>query len=264
MSNVLSNKANKLFLILGGFFVANAMVAEMIGVKIFSLEATLGFAPLDFELFGVEGLGFDLSAGVLIWPVVFIMTDVINEYYGLKGVRFLSFMTVILLIYAFFALFFAIWLTPNEWWAFESGVVNDDPASSLSNMNLAFKKIFGQGSWIIVGSLIAFLVGQLVDVLVFQKIKQWTGEKKVWLRATGSTLISQGIDSYLVMIIAFYIGSDWDLVRVLVIASVNYSYKFLVAILLTPVIYLAHHLIDSYLGEPLATKLKTEALLKKN
>ncbi len=254
------NKTLILFLVLGGFFVTNALVAQMIGTKIFSLEATLGFNELNWTLFGVEGLGFNLTAGVLLWPVVFVMTDIINEYYGQKGVRYLSYMTVFLILYAMLMISLAIILVPNEWWAFQSGQ-HDNTEMSLSNMNLAFKRIFGQGLWIIVGSLIAFMVSQLLDVLIFHKIREWTGEKKVWLRATGSTVVSQFIDSYLVLIIAFYVGSDWELVRVLAIGSVNYIYKFIMALALTPVIYLAHYLIDNYLGEKLADQLKEEAAI---
>jgi len=79
------------------------------------------------------------------------------------------------------------------------------------------------------------------------------------LRATGSTLVSQWIDSYIVLLIAFYIGADWDIGRVLAIGTVNYIYKFVISILLTPVIYLAHQLIDNYLGKDLAEELKSEA-----
>jgi len=252
------NRSITLFLILGGFFIANALVAEFIGVKIFSLEQTLGFQPFSLELFGIMNLGFNMTAGVLLWPVVFIMTDIINEYYGPKGVKFLSYLAAGLIIYAFIMIYGAIQLEPNAWWQSESGIT-EVSETSLSNMDLAFKKIFGQGLWIIVGSLVAFLVGQILDVLVFHKIRKWTGEGKVWLRATGSTLVSQFIDSFIVLIIAFYIGADWDLSRVLAIGSVNYIYKFLVAILLTPFIYLAHHLIDIYLGEEMATELKNTA-----
>ncbi|WP_235298336.1 queuosine precursor transporter [Portibacter marinus] len=253
MSHFLSNKVNKLFLILGGFFVANALVAEFIGIKIFSLERTLGFDPMNFTFFGVEGLGFSLTAGVLLWPVVFVMTDVINEYYGSKGVRFLSYLTVGLISYAFVMVFLAIWISPDDWWQNLSG-------GDIADMDLAFSKVFGQGLWIIVGSLVAFLVGQIVDVLVFHRIKKWTGEKKVWLRATGSTLVSQFIDSFVVLLIAFYIGSDWDLVRVLAIGTVNYIYKFIMAIALTPAIYFAHYAIDSYLGGKTAHRLKKQAM----
>ena len=237
-------------------------MAEMIGVKIFSLEKVFGFDSMNWTILGVKDLGFNLTAGVLLWPVVFIMTDIINEYFGKKGVQFLSYLTAGLIVFAFIVIFMAIALPPNDWWTSLSGISDQEPALGLDNMNLAFQKIFGQGLWIIIGSLVAFLVGQLIDVYVFQKIKQRTGEGKVWLRATGSTLFSQLIDSFIVLFIAFYIGADWDLVRVLAIGTVNYIYKFGIAIILTPVIYLAHHLIDSYLGENLASQLKEEALLK--
>lgn len=251
-------KRHKLFLILAGFFITNTLVAEFIGIKIFSLEETLGFTPLNMKLLGVDGLGFNLTAGVMLWPVVFVMTDIINEYYGKKGVRFLSNMAVVLILYAFLMFYIGIQLVPNQWWQFESGL-HSDPGQSLQDMDLAFRKVFGQGLWIIVGSLVAFLIGQIVDVLVFHRIKKTTGEGKVWLRATGSTIVSQFIDSYVVLIIAFYVGADWDIVRVLAIGTVNYLYKFSLAILLTPLIYLGHYLIDRYLGEELASKMKLEA-----
>jgi len=260
---VIANKASKLFLILAGFFVANTLIAEFIGVKIFSLEKTLGFEPFNWTILGISDLGLNLTAGVILWPVVFVMTDLINEYFGIKGVRFLSFFAVGLIIYAFAMVFLAINLSPNDWWTNLSGLNAENPERSLSNMDLAFRKIFGQGLWIIVGSLVAFLVGQIVDVFVFQKIKEKTGEGKIWLRATGSTLVSQFIDSFVVLFIAFYIGADWELIRVLAIGLVNYFYKFTMAILLTPVIYVAHHLIDSYLGADLSHKLKESALTEK-
>lgn len=252
------NKAFTLFLILGGFFIANAIFAELIGVKIFSLEQSFGYEPVNLSFFGIGNLSFNLTAGVLLWPVVFVMTDIINEYYGQKGVRFLSYLTVGLILYGFVIVYFAIELAPNNWWDLESGL-RENNEESLPSMNLAFKRIFGQGMWIIIGSLVAFLVGQILDVLVYHRIRKWTGEKKVWLRATGSTLVSQFVDSYVVLFIAFYLGADWSFERVAAIANVNYIYKFVMAILLTPLIYLAHHLIDKYLGAKLANKLKSEA-----
>lgn len=257
---IIMDKKSRLFLILGGFFITNALIAEFIGVKIFSLEKTLGFLPLNLRLFGVDGLGFNLTAGVMLWPVVFVMTDIINEYYGKKGVRLLSNLAVVLILYAFLMFFTGINLVPNDWWQFQSGL-SDDPTRNLSDMDLAFRKIFGQGLWIIIGSLVAFLVGQIVDVMIFHRIKKVTGEKKVWLRATGSTLVSQFIDSYIVLIVAFYIGADWDLVLVLAIGTVNYLYKFSLALLLTPMIYLGHYLIDKYLGKDLAEQMKNKAAM---
>lgn len=257
-SKILASKATRLFIALGGFFIANALLAEFIGIKIFSLEKLFGYKPLSMTLFGVDDLGFNLTAGVILWPVVFVMTDIINEYFGKKGVRFLSWLAVILIIYAFIAAFLAIHVPPNDWWQSVSGL-REDPSASIQDMDLAFKRIFGQGLWIIAGSVIAFLIGQLVDVIIFHRIRRATGEKMIWLRATGSTVVSQFVDSFIVLIIAFYIGADWDLVRVLAIGVVNYIYKFIMAVLLTPVIYGVHYMIEGYLGDKLAEELKTDA-----
>jgi len=153
--------------------------------------------------------------------------------------------------------YFAMGLVPAGFWierATDSGTVN---------MDLAFNTIFGQGLWIIIGSLTAFLVGQLVDVTVFHYFKSFTGSSKIWLRATGSTLVSQLVDSFVVLFIAFYIGAGWDLKLVLVIGFVNYIYKFFIAVLVTPLLYLIHSVIDKYLGKGLSEKLQAEAMLKK-
>jgi uncharacterized integral membrane protein (TIGR00697 family) len=126
-------------------------------------------------------------------------------------------------------------------------------------MQTAFGAVFGQGLWIIGGSLIAFLIGQLVDVHIFHHIKKRTGEKALWLRATGSTLISQLIDSFVVLVIAFYIGGKWPLKLVLAVGVVNYIYKFMVAVCLTPMLYLLHQLIDVWLGKELAKQMIDDA-----
>ncbi len=254
--NLIKDKSARLFIVLGGFFIANALIAEVIGVKIFSLEKTLGFDPFNFSLLGESGLGFSLTAGVLLWPVVFIMTDIINEYYGPKGVRLLSYLTVGLIAYAFIAFVSAIALTPPDWW---NGSNEDVP--DLQN---SYKAVLGQSNWIIIGSLIAFLIGQIIDVMAFHRIKKATGEKKIWLRATGSTMISQLIDSYIVLLVAFYIGADWSIQKVLAIGTVNYIYKFLMAVVLTPVIYLVHGIIEKYLGRELAAKMKRSAMGKQD
>jgi len=252
----MKDKSSILFYILGSFFIANAILAEFIGVKIFSLESTFGLAPLNLTILGIENLSFNLTAGVLLWPIVFVMTDIINEYYGRKGVKFLSFTTAILIAYAFLMVFFAMNLSPADFW-----IERVTPLGTV-NMHQAFNTIFGQGLWIIIGSLTAFLVGQLVDVTVFHFFKSFTGSSKIWLRATGSTLVSQLVDSFVVLFIAFYIGAGWDLKLVLVIGLVNYIYKFAVAVIVTPLLYLLHAFIDRYLGEELSEKLQKEAMLK--
>lgn len=253
---ILSDKAVKLFFILSCFFIGNTIVAEFIGLKIFSFEKLLGLPPADLKLFGVSGLGLNLSAGAILWPVVFVMTDIINEYYGKKAVRFLSLTAVGIVFYAFLMVFGSIGLPPNEWWQFESGKLLGQP---ISDMQVAYTGIMGQGMRIIIGSMAAFLIGQILDVYVFHRIKAFTGENRIWLRATGSTLVSQWIDSYVVLIIAF--GGTWEWQRLIAIGSVNYMYKFSVAILLTPLIYLAHYLIDKYLGQEKSSAMKAEAAM---
>jgi uncharacterized integral membrane protein (TIGR00697 family) len=251
---ILKDKSTKLFIILASVFITNALIAEVIGVKIFSLENTFGLRQWTFPLFGEQVSPFTLTAGVLLWPVVFIMTDIINEYYGLKGVRFLSYLAAGLIAFAFIIYFFSIRLEPAGWW------VNSNTANGEDNMQTAYKSILGQSNWIIIGSLVAFIVGQLVDVISFHGIKKMTGEKKIWLRATGSTLLSQLIDSFIVIIIAFKVGSDWSWAKVLAISFSNYIYKFIMALVLTPVIYLVHGWIEKYLGHEKAAEMKNAAM----
>jgi len=234
--------------------LTNALMAEFIGVKIFSLEATLGLQPFNWKLFGQEGT-LSLSAGVLWWPVVFIMTDIINEYYGQKGVRLLSFLASVLIAYAFIMVFVAIHVAPADWWNVgykEQGV---------EDAQVAFSTIFGQGQWIIAGSIIAFIIGQILDAFVFQRIRKITGEKYVWLRANVSTFVSQFIDSYVVLYIAFVLGPQkWSISLFLAVGLVNYFYKIFVAALLTPMIYVSRGLIERFLGKELSAQLKSDAI----
>src|SRR5688572_5737193 len=196
LKTIIRYKPTRLFIILAGFFIVNALIAEFIGVKIFSLESTLGFNPIEIKLFG-NSYSFNLTCGVLLWPVVFVMTDIINEYYGPKGVRFLSWLAIGLIAYGFIMIFGAMKTVPSGFW------ITSKQEIGITDMDKAYNGIFGQGLGIIIASMTAFLIGQLVDVFVFHKIKRVTGEKKIWLRATGSTLVSQLIDSFVVLMIAF-------------------------------------------------------------
>ena len=252
MIHTLRSKENSLFIVLSGIFLTHALLAELIGVKIFSLEATLGLSPAQIPLFGDNVLNFDLTAGVLLWPMVFITTDIINEYFGKKGVRRISYLTVIFIGYSFLIIVIVTAVTPAQFWL----DINDtDPEGNAFNINYAFSAIFRQGGWIIIGSLVAFLVGQLLDVFVFQKLRKITKGKRIWLRATGSTLVSQLVDSFVVLGIAFYIGADWTLAQWFSVGLVNYMYKFGVAIVITPLLYVAHYFIDRYLGKELSEQM---------
>lgn len=254
-------KKNRLFIVLAGFFLTNALVAEFIGTKIFSWEATLGLDPAQLNIFGAV-LNFDMTAGVLLWPVVFIMTDLINEYYGKSGVRKLSYLAAGLLVYAFLMIFIAIKLKGSAWW------LNSQSGEGITSMEKAFNAVFGQGLAIIIGSLVAFLVGQVTDAYIFTKVKAKTGNNMIWLRATGSTVVSQLIDSFLVLYIAFNLGiklgkhpdQAWPIEKVLQIGTLNYMYKFAVAIVLLPLLYGVHALVDRYLGKELSHKMQAKAL----
>ena len=107
ITNILKDKPTKLFLFITAFFVANALIAECIGGKIFSLEKVFGMAPSNFSLFGESGLSISLTCGVLLWPLEFLITDIVNEYYGPKAVRQISYIAVALIAYAFLMFFFS-------------------------------------------------------------------------------------------------------------------------------------------------------------
>jgi queuosine precursor transporter len=254
ITSILKDKSTKLFLGITAFFVANALIAECIGGKIFSLEKLFGATPFNFSLLGESGLSLSLTCGVLLWPLEFIMTDIVNEYYGPKAVRRISYIAVALIAYAFLMFYMAMSVPPADFW-YGTGV-ND----GVPDMSKAFNSVFGQGMGIIVASITAFLVSQIVDVTVFHKIKKVTGEKKVWLRATGSTLVSQLVDSFIVLFIAFYLLRGWSMQKVLAICMVNYAYKCFVAILLTPLIYLLEHRFENYLGKDTAHRMKQAAM----
>lgn len=265
MKTFFSSKPTRLWMVLSGFFLTNAIVAEYMGVKLFSLEKTLGFEPVNWSMLGQSNLAFTLTAGVLLWPAVFIMTDIINEYYGRRGVRFLSYLTAGLIAYGFIMLYGAIGLEPAEFWR-TAHIKSDWPVeqqaamrAQVADYNTAYSVVFGQSMWIIVGSLVAFLVSQIIDVGVFHQIKKVTGEDKIWLRATGSTMVSQFLDSFVVVFIALYIGQRIPFVTVLSISIMNYIYKGTMALLLTPVIYAVHGIIDRYLGHALAQEMKQAA-----
>lgn len=250
------SKKTNLFIILCGLFLTNAIIAEIIGVKIFSAENTFGFEPVGWVFFGNYVLDFNLTAGAVIWPVVFITTDIINEYYGKSGVKKISYITALFIAYIFVVISIVSSLPPASFWM---EVNAKDPEGLPFDIDFAFNTIFRQGLGIIVGSLIAFLLGQLIDVYVFHRLRKLTGPKLIWLRATGSTLISQLIDSFVVLGIAFYVFGNWTLEQVISVGIINYIYKFGMAVLLTPLIYLGRGLIDKYLGKEFSERMTTEA-----
>jgi uncharacterized integral membrane protein (TIGR00697 family) len=253
---ILNDKATRLYIILGAFFVASAIVAEMIGVKLFQLETALGIPKADFTLLGQHHLSFVLSVGVLPWPIIFIMTDVINDYYGVRGVRFLTLLTAALIAFTYVLMWFAIRMPPDPgWW------ITSSAKQGVPNMQAAFRSIFGQGNNIIIGSLTAFIIGQLVDARVFRSFKRITGDRRIWLRATGSTLISQLIDSVVVTYVAFWLFKGMPFAQCTAMVITAYCYKFLIALLATPLIYLVHAGVERYMGKEKAEAMRNAAML---
>lgn len=230
---ITNSKKDSIFIMLAGIFITNAVVAEVIGSKLITLGP------------------FTLSMGILPWPVVFLTTDLINEYFGRNGVRRLSLLTAALIAYSFIVIFFAMRV----------------PASPFSNVQDAeFNKVLGQSQLIIVGSITAFLVSQLVDVFVFWFLRDKTGGKMLWLRATGSTVISQLVDSFIVLGIAFYLPDVFNFYdkpvdklmtfnQFIAIGFTGYAFKLAIAVGLTPLIYAVHAAIDKYLGKDEAHNL---------
>jgi queuosine precursor transporter len=239
--------------VLAGFFLTNALIGEFVGVKIFALEATVGAPPFNWSLFGINGT-LNFTAGVIVWPFVFILTDVINEYFGVRGVRFISWVAVGLISYAFVAAYVAILLSPAKFW------LDINAGMGVPDIQKAYAQIFGQGLWTICGSIVAFMVGQLIDVVIFHRILRLTGDRFVWFRATASTAVSQLLDSFIVLYIAFVIGPQhWSIPQFLAIGCVNYVYKMSAAVVLIPLLYIARGSIERYLGHAEAERLRNEA-----
>ena len=253
--SLFERKRQRLFLVLCGLFLTNALIAEIVGGKIFSVEALLGILPMQLPI-GGQKWDFNMTAGVVNWPIVFITSDIINEYFGKKGVKRISFLTAGFIVYTFITIFISTQLPPAQFWM---DINNTDSAGNPFNINEAFTRIFSQGLGIMIGSITAFLLGQLLDVAVFSWFRKRTGHRYIWLRATGSTLFSQLVDSFIVIGIAFYVFGNWDLSMVFAVGTVNYLYKGMVAILITPLLYIAHYVIDGYLGKENAERLTTDA-----
>jgi uncharacterized integral membrane protein (TIGR00697 family) len=204
------------YVVLAGIFITNAIVAELIGGKLIDVGPAV------------------MSIGILPWPVVFVTTDLINEYFGEKGVRKLSVITACLIAYTFIVLFFAMQI----------------PSSEVSTISTSqFDAVFGQSQLIIVGSITAFLVSQLIDVSIFHFFKRRTGERKIWLRSTGSTVISQLFDSFIVLGIAFWLPGIMDTKTFFLSAMTGYSVKLAIAVMMTPMIYLGHNIIEKYIAK---------------
>ncbi|HCT30238.1 MAG TPA: hypothetical protein DIW31_05790 [Bacteroidales bacterium] len=252
-SQINTSKKQNLFIILSTLFLTNALIAEVIGAKILSFEKIFGLPPIALRFIGDTSLSLNMSVGVIIWPIVFILSDIINEYFGTSGVKRISYIGAGMIAYAFLLIYLAVQAPPADFWLQNNSV---DSEGNPFNINYAYNAIFRQGMGIIIGSITAFLVGQLVDAYVFKYLRKLTQHKYLWLRATGSTVVSQLVDSFLILLIAFYFLGNWSLEQVLAVGLIQYIYKIALAILFTPAIYLMHKLIDTYLGKEKSNEMQ--------
>lgn len=241
MSSVANDRAVRLWVVLAAIMITSAVVAELVSVKLFQVPF--------YAWLGVDQM-FTLTCGALMWPLVFLTTDTINEFYGRRAVRFITWVTMAMIAWAFVIANLSIGIEAAPF-----SPVPDD----------VFRKVFGQSSWIIVGSMAAFLLSQLVDVTVFHWIRRTLQGRHIWARATGSTIVSQLIDSFVVIYIAFYgptlLGKPGGLTfeQALETSLSSFAYKVGVAILLTPLIYVAHAGVEWWLGGAVAHRLAEEA-----
>ncbi|MBI4238746.1 MAG: queuosine precursor transporter [Deltaproteobacteria bacterium] len=219
-------RRDRVFLLLAGIFIATALLGELTGGKLIQVGPFL------------------MSVGIIPWPVVLLTTDIMNEFYGRHGVRRITLMTVGLIVFTFLVLFL------------ESRIAAA-PQSAVSDAQ--FIAVFGQSMWIIVGSVIAFLTSQFIDVIIFWAVRRRTGGKWLWLRTSGSTAVSQLVDSFVITAIAFWLPGKLSVADFVRLASANYSYKLIIAVAMTPFIYAAHTAVARYLGSDEASALTTTA-----
>ena len=213
-----SSRRDLVFFVLAGVFITHALLGELLGGKLFT------------------AWGWVMSIGVIPWPVVFVTTDLVNEYYGPRAVRRLTLLAIVLIVYTFGLLWLCMLV----------------PAASISPVDDAsFNRVFGQSMWIIVGSIVAFAISQLLDASVFVALRRLTKSRLLWLRAVGSTVISQLIDTFVINTIAFGLPGKISPGEVLELSVTNYGYKFIVALATLPVIYFGHGIVDRYFaGDP--------------
>ncbi|MEY3835870.1 MAG: hypothetical protein RI989_1298 [Bacteroidota bacterium] len=203
------------FIALAGLFITNAITAELISSKLIQIPIQIGNWKHTFITI----------VGVLPWPIVFLLTDTLNEFYGEKAVRRLSWITTILIGYCFIVVLLALQIPSVP----GIGVTDEQ-----------FGAVFGQAPWIMIGSIAAFLISQLLDVTIFHWIKSKTGNNHIWLRSTGSTIVSQMIDTMVVLYIGFVLPGKMDWNTFTEVAPTNYLLKMGIAVALTPMIYVVH------------------------
>lgn len=225
---VLDVRGRVLFWLTGGFITC-LLIANLTGSKFFYLP--LFTLPNGFQF-------VHHSVGMISSPVVFLLTDLVNEYYGAKETRRMTWLAAGMSLLASGIVFLA-------------RLMPVDANSPISQP--AFEEVFGQSNRLLIASLAAFLLGQICDIWVFGKLKRATGGRLVWLRATGSTVVSQALDSFVVTLVLFWgvtraDGQIWTLGQILALGATGYLLKFFLALALTPLVYLGRWIVRVRFG----------------
>lgn len=221
-----------LYLWLGAIYITSLVLANIIGVKLFRFDLDLG---------GLGSIPVEHTMGMLPFPITFLLTDLINEYYGKRGARRIVFVAFGMAAFAYLL----IWISRV------APILEGIPGTATQE---SFENIFGAASLMYIASLIAFLCGSLLDITLFGFFKRLTRGKMVWLRATGSTVISQLFDSFVVTFVFFYFiplimgGQTAEVGWIIGTALTGYILKFVLAVLITPMIYLGRWIIRAWFG----------------
>lgn len=202
--------AQKIYLILGALFVASLVASNLIFQKFFY-----------WDFFGLYT--FEISVGILPYPITFLITDIISEVYGKREAN--QIVTI-----GIFASFFSMLIV------FVSGIV---PATDWSPVsNTLFNKVFGATAIAVLASMLAYLFAQYIDIQLFHFWKRLTKGKHLWLRNNFSTFLSQFVDTFTVLILLCSFGKiEWKLFSSLLLSG--FLFKVLIAALDTPLLYLA-------------------------
>jgi uncharacterized integral membrane protein (TIGR00697 family) len=219
---ILDNRS-RLFVVLAGVFCTALVVGDILSVKLF--EVHLG--PLVSVM----------SVGIVLFPVTFVLTDTLNEFYGQKVARFVTWVGLGMALFSFAA----IYLVLGIGWAPLTRA-----ADYRGTVESSFNNVFGGSQRILLASMAAYVIGQLIDIAVFHLLKRRTHNRMLWLRATGSTVVSQLIDTVVFQSVAWAGVLPSGVITGIIFAS--YSVKLLVAVGLTPIIYGVHALVERWLG----------------
>jgi queuosine precursor transporter len=209
------DRKQRFFVYLTALFVAALVTGDFVGGKFFVV------------------FGYTFSAGIVPFPLTFVLTDLVNEFYGTHGARRITLAGLGAAVFVWGVITLTLHL----------------PTSAESPISEAvFHSAFGTSARLYVASLTAYIIGQLLDISIFHGLRRITGHRMLWLRSTGSTVISQVVDSVSVSFV-FLVGSR-PLGFILNNAASNYVGKLAMAILLTPLIYAGHGLFHRYFHLP--------------